>query len=178
MLCAAERNKRKKWIHFFDTTDVVVFVASLADYRTFGENGSRRGDGLREALVVFKEVLEDPLLEHATVVLFLNKSDAFRAELQTDWIGNHFSKAPKLSKSDGPDEKFSAALRFVKKKFLRRVRDTKRQGTTTVYEVAATDRANAARVLAAYQSEVLDRVLGMVGEMYAWDDDDAKRATL
>ena len=51
--------------------EVVIFVSSLTEYNESGTDGE--GNGLRESVAVFKEVVETPVLAKSTIVLFLNK---------------------------------------------------------------------------------------------------------
>ena len=61
-------------MHHFQDQDAVIFVVSLTDYAETGESGNKPGDALRETLAVFKEIIADPMLQDATIVLFLNKA--------------------------------------------------------------------------------------------------------
>ena len=58
-------------IHLFEGVHGCVFIASLAEYNQPGEDGT--GNGLRESIAVFKEILETPALKESKIVLFLNK---------------------------------------------------------------------------------------------------------
>ena len=55
----------------FEGVHGCVFIASLAEYNQPGEDGT--GNGLRESIAVFKEIVETPALQNTKIVLFLNK---------------------------------------------------------------------------------------------------------
>ena len=55
----------------FEGVHGCVFIASLAEYNLPDEDGT--GNGLRESIAVFKEIVETPALQNTKIVLFLNK---------------------------------------------------------------------------------------------------------
>ena len=48
-----------------------MFITSLAEYNQPDEDGT--GNGLRESIAGFKEIVETPALQNTKIVLFLNK---------------------------------------------------------------------------------------------------------
>ena len=62
----------KKWIHYFEGTECVLFVCSLGDYDEQSENGKK--NALRESLQVFATILEEEALKGASLFVMLNKA--------------------------------------------------------------------------------------------------------
>ena len=143
----------RRRLHLFHDQQLVIWVASLSDYRRPGEVGTKPGDALREALEVFKEVAENPSLEGAGFVVFLNKVDQFREELKKHWIKKYFKSAPSKEKGKGSEEKnFERALQFIRKRFQKRA--GKRE-ITRIIATTAVDPENAKTCLASAHKAAL-----------------------
>ena len=67
---------RPRRIHLFEGVHGCVFITSLAEYNLPDEDGT--GNGLRESIQVFKEIVETPALRDANIVLVLNKASRGR----------------------------------------------------------------------------------------------------
>eukprot|EP01083_Nonionella_stella_P109923 321172_1 len=77
-----QRSERNKWIHCFDTVHGILFVASLScyDQNLYEENELNAMD---EALELFNIVANSRYFHHASMILFLNKSDLFEEKIKT-----------------------------------------------------------------------------------------------
>eukprot|EP00300_Choanocystis_sp_HF-7_P033327 c45648_g1_i1.p1 GENE.c45648_g1_i1~~c45648_g1_i1.p1 ORF type:complete len:371 (-),score=90.73 c45648_g1_i1:206-1198(-) len=71
-----QRGERKKWIHCFDKSDIVMFVTAISEYNQVLEedNSTNR---LLESINLFKQVATHPNFSRVHFVLFLNKRDLF-----------------------------------------------------------------------------------------------------
>lgn len=92
-----QRSERKKWMKLFSSVTAVLFCAAISafDQTLFEDEDVNRMD---EALGLFKYVCEHKDFKKTPMIVFLNKSDLFRAKLQTvqlkskypDYTGNDF----------------------------------------------------------------------------------------
>jgi GTPase SAR1 family protein len=75
-----QRNERRKWIHCFDHVNVVVFVAAISEFdQTLYEDETQ--NRLKEALDLFKQIINSKWFKSTSVILFLNKKDLFEMKL-------------------------------------------------------------------------------------------------
>jgi len=71
-----QRNERRKWIHAFEGTTAVVFVAALSEYdQCLAEDPSV--NRLVESLDLFAELANSTYFETSALILLLNKKDIF-----------------------------------------------------------------------------------------------------
>eukprot|EP00736_Rhodelphis_marinus_P011786 Rmarinus@m.9097 len=105
-----QQNERRKWIHYFENVDAVIFCVGLSEYdQTLRENASV--NRMHDALNLFNEICNAHWFRHTSMILFLNKSDLFlekmkKVDLQTtfpDYTGGH---------------NYEAGLEFLQRKFL------------------------------------------------------------
>ena len=76
--------------------------------------------------------------------------DLFRTKLPCNWIGNHFSTAPKQKPGDSlerAEKNFERALRFVSNKFEKRAKEAGRKKDLAIFETTAVDSKNARAAL-------------------------------
>lgn len=94
-----QRGERRKWIHLFSGITAVIFVAGLSEYdQVVAEDGKTVPflfaisvpclgiqifvkNRLIEALDLFEEIVNHSAFANTVFILFLNKSDLFRAKL-------------------------------------------------------------------------------------------------
>lgn len=75
-----QRSERRKWIHCFDSVTAVLFTCSLSGYdQVLRED--RRVNRMVEALNLFEDVVNYSYFADAAIILFLNKTDLFKAKL-------------------------------------------------------------------------------------------------
>lgn len=76
-----QRSERKKWIHCFDGSRAVIFIAALSDYDlVLAEDPSV--NRMKESLKLFGSICNNRWFTTASMILFLNKSDIFSAKLK------------------------------------------------------------------------------------------------
>ena len=68
---------RRKWIHFFDNVNGIIFVSSLTCYHEVLSWNENDEFAIHEALQVFNEQINNPLWVDVPFFLFLTKSDLF-----------------------------------------------------------------------------------------------------
>lgn len=111
-----QRSERKKWLRHFDSVDVVVFVANLAEYDLcLFEDATRRR--LDESLSVWSDLCRNPVLSAKPAVLLLNKRDLFLSKLKRVPLRDH------IPSYVGPADDISAAAACIRGLFDRVRRD-------------------------------------------------------
>lgn len=75
-----QRNERRKWIHLFEDVTAVFFVASLSDYDLRLEEDPSV-NRMRDAVLLFEEVINNKWLRDTPTILFLNKRDLFEEKI-------------------------------------------------------------------------------------------------
>ncbi|KIX95466.1 uncharacterized protein Z520_08983 [Fonsecaea multimorphosa CBS 102226] len=106
-----QRSERKKWMHFFEGVDLVLFLVALSEYdQTLYEDGSV--NRLQEAVDLFRSVCyESPWFRGNTAVkVVFNKTDLFRDKLRRSPLEVYFPDY-----QGGSD--YAAACRYISDKF-------------------------------------------------------------
>lgn len=76
-----QKNERRKWMHYFENVDLVIYVTSLADYdRVCAENTDL--NRLTDSLRTFEDVVASKLFVHSSFMVFFNKDDQFKEKVQ------------------------------------------------------------------------------------------------
>lgn len=75
-----QRTERRKWIHCFQDTNALIYVAALNEYdlQMFEDNTTNR---MEEALKLFSETCNLHYFEKTAMLLFLNKKDLFEEKI-------------------------------------------------------------------------------------------------
>ena len=127
-----QRNERKKWIHAFDGVTAVIFVAALNEYDLvlYEDNRTAR---MAESVKLFDEIANSQWFAKTSVILFLNKSDLFRAKLfripyhlpgvRNDDFQGPYAETPGVDK----EEAIQAAISHTLAKFLAVKRDDEKE---------------------------------------------------
>ncbi len=68
------RTTRASWVPYFDDVDAILFLAPLAFHQMLEEDP--RVNRLEDSLSLWRQICENKLLAHATIILFLNKVGA------------------------------------------------------------------------------------------------------
>lgn len=71
-----QRSERRKWIHYFDEVEAVVFVASLSCYNEMMLE-DRSSNCMVDALQLFEGTINNEHFLETQIILFLNKRDLF-----------------------------------------------------------------------------------------------------
>ena len=75
------RSEMKKWIHFFDDVDSVLFISALSDYDQWDHDYEVPVNKLSLSLEVFSRICATPQFAKAALLLFLNKLDIFEEKV-------------------------------------------------------------------------------------------------
>jgi len=148
-----QRTERRKWIHCFENTNAVIFVASLSEYDQllFEDNSTNR---LHEALKLFNETCNSTYFANTAMLLFLNKRDLFSAKVKHVTIESCF-----------PDycgnNSYADSLQYITKQFLEKNSSSGRP--VYVHVTCATDKSNIAFVFDSAKDVILTDNLHGVG---------------
>jgi guanine nucleotide-binding protein G(i) subunit alpha len=148
-----QRNERKKWINCFEGVDAVLFVAAISEYdqQLFEDEKVNR---MHESLNIFAEVSNLDCFKKSTFVLFLNKSDLFKAKIGTSSLKKCF---PEYS---GPDE-YESAWNYVADRFLEKKKVEPNK--VYVHVTCATDDSNVQFVFNTVRDIVIKKALQSSG---------------
>jgi len=140
-----QRTERRKWIHCFENTNAVIFVASLSEYDQvlFEDNSTNR---IHEALKLFNETCNSTYFANTALLLFLNKRDLFQSKIQHTTIEGCF---PDYCGNNSYDD----SVDYITKQFL--AKNTSDTRSVYVHVTCATDKNNIAFVFDAVKDVVL-----------------------
>eukprot|EP00484_Ammonia_sp_Unknown_P001146 CAMPEP_0197023236 /NCGR_PEP_ID=MMETSP1384-20130603/3995_1 /TAXON_ID=29189 /ORGANISM="Ammonia sp." /LENGTH=366 /DNA_ID=CAMNT_0042451427 /DNA_START=82 /DNA_END=1182 /DNA_ORIENTATION=+ len=117
-----QKNERRKWMHFFDNTAAIIFVAALSGYNQLLWEDNRN-NRMREAIGLFRGIVNLDVFKDSHVIMFLNKSDLFEKKVGKYPVKEHF-------KDFEGNETKEEIINFFKQKFKDQRRD-KRDGSKT-----------------------------------------------
>lgn len=105
-----QRSERKKWMHCFEDVTAVLFIVGISEFdqKLYEDNKTNR---MHEALKLFHEVCKSKWFTNTAMILFLNKSDIFKAKLDA---GKSIKNA--FEDYNGADS-YDASIDFLKTKF-------------------------------------------------------------
>lgn len=150
-----QRSERKKWIHFFQNIDAIVFVFAVSEYdQMLYEDG--RVNRIEESLALFDALCNSPWFVNTPFILFLNKVDLLEAKLARSSFKAQF---PDFDKNEVD---LNQVLEFLEKKILRLNRTRK---PIYVHRTCATDTAAMKFVLNAVTDMMILRNLQKSGIM-------------
>ena len=76
-----QRSERKKWLHCFDSVDMVIFVVAMSAYdQTLKEEPAV--NCMQESLNLFESTCNNKWFQNTAMTLFLNKKDVFEEKLK------------------------------------------------------------------------------------------------
>jgi len=143
-----QRSERKKWIHCFEAVTSIIFCVALSEYDQvlLEERGQNR---MAESLVLFESVINSRWFLRTSIVLFLNKTDVFKAKLSKVPLEKYFPEY-----TGGPD--INKAAKYI----LWRFTQTNR-ARLNIYPhlTQATDTSNIRLVFAAVKETILQNAL-------------------
>ena len=123
-----ERTERRKWIHYFEDVNLVLFVVDISGYNNITDEGRNT---LHESLEVFEGICQDKFLKGAKTVLLFNKCDLFRKKLYVAPLKECF---PDYTGNRDVCE----ANTYISDKF-RRIFHTSKKKEIDIYFICATD---------------------------------------
>ncbi|ORZ37350.1 guanine nucleotide binding protein, alpha subunit, partial [Catenaria anguillulae PL171] len=142
------RSERHAWVPFFDDANVILFVVSTSSYdQTLAEDPST--NRLLEAMVVFEQVCNNPLLENTAIILFLNKIDLLASKFKAEAFTVPF---PDFAAPPPGEDMTEHVLKFLAKKFY--YLNHKRERKLYVHNTCATD-TNQVRVVLATVNKII-----------------------
>jgi len=105
-----QKTERRKWLHLFDGTNVVLWVMSLASYdqTLFEDNMKNRYD---DAFELFETHCHDKNFKNTEFVVFMNKHDLFLKKLATVPFTKY---APDFDESKAQDPE--AVIKYVQER--------------------------------------------------------------
>jgi len=121
-----QKNERRKWMHFFDNTAAIIFVAALSGYNQLLWEDNRN-NRMREAIGLFRGIVNLDVFKGSHVILFLNKCDLFEKKVGKYLVAEHFKDY------DGKETK-DEIIEFFKEKFKEQKRG-KRSSKTRETEI-------------------------------------------
>merc|ERR1711971_143360 len=75
--------------HFFDNTAAIIFVAALSGYNQLLWEDNRN-NRMREAIGLFRGIVNLDVFKGSHVILFLNKCDLFEKKVGKYLVAEHF----------------------------------------------------------------------------------------
>lgn len=170
-----QRNERRKWTHIFNKVHVVIFVAAISEYDQvlYEDMNVNR---FVEAVELFDKIVNDASFKKSGVILFLNKSDLYRAKLNKSPIRYEDEEFPDNSRfldfegphcpmGEDPDSELfkkchEAGINYMKRRLL-----DKSDGSRIIHThiTNATDTNNVDRVFQACKAIILQRALASIG---------------
>mmetsp|Transcript_1530 Transcript_1530/g.1846 ORF Transcript_1530/g.1846 Transcript_1530/m.1846 type:complete len:376 (+) Transcript_1530:334-1461(+) len=170
-----QRNERRKWFHIFDKVHVVMFVAAISEYDQvlYEDMNANR---FIEAIELFAKMVRNPSFRNSGFILFLNKSDLYRAKLNKSPIRVVDDEHPENSRFvdfKGPycpvgetigsklfEECHEAGIKYMQEKLLSQSKANK---IIHAHVTNATDTQNVDRVFTACKAVILQRALASIG---------------
>jgi len=126
-----QKNERRKWVHFFDNTDAIIFVAALSEYNQLLWE-DHRSNRMKEAIGLFRGIVNLPVFKKSDVILFLNKSDLFKSKVGKYRIKDYF-------RDYSGNETEEDGIEFFKKKFCEQRRGEALNKLIYAHVTCATD---------------------------------------
>jgi guanine nucleotide-binding protein subunit alpha len=143
-----QRSERKKWIHCFESVTSIIFCTALSEYDQvlLEEKNQNR---MAESLVLFESVINSRWFLRTSIILFLNKTDVFKAKLPKVPLERYFPEY-----SGGPD--INKAAKYILWRFMQTNR-----ARLSVYPhlTQATDTSNIRLVFLAVKETILQNAL-------------------
>ena len=107
----------RKYIPLIENAIVIIYVASLATYNKWNEDGSNE---MHNSLDFYSNQINSELIVNKSVILFLNKRDLFEQQILTTPISVAFSDY------NGVGDDYQESVDFIYSKFQERNSNTSR----------------------------------------------------
>jgi hypothetical protein len=136
---------------------VILFVTSIASYHeTLPESEDlNRQNRLLDALLLFRDIVENKMLDQACLIIFLNKIDLLESLMERFPVRDWF---PKLS----TNITLAEFVKFISMKFRAQISRSSSR-TVVVHPTCCTDTKSIEMVVSNVVSNVLRRVLASTG---------------
>ncbi|KAF9967958.1 hypothetical protein BGZ70_007496 [Mortierella alpina] len=143
-----QRSERKKWMHCFEGVTAVLFLAAISGYdQCLVED--KDANQMEEAMMLFDQICNSQWFVNTSIILFLNKTDIFKAKIQYSSIKAYFPDY------DGPDGDVAEATEFFRKRFTRLNRSEHKE--VYVHYTDATDTNLLRHIMASVNDIILAR---------------------
>jgi GTPase SAR1 family protein len=146
-----QKTERRKWVHFFDNTAAIIFVAALSEYNQLLWEDNRN-NRMEEAIGLFRGIVNLPAFKDSHIILFLNKSDLFKQKVGKYKIKDYF-------KDYEGNETESEAIEFFKKKFCEQRRGEALNKMVYAHITCATDGDCVKKMFASVRDIVISKEL-------------------
>jgi hypothetical protein len=83
------RHHRMTWLGYFDTVEVILFVASLSCYDQMMAEDEKT-NRMEDSINLFHDTINHKLLHDKYTVLFLNKRDLFEKKVKKVKVSDYF----------------------------------------------------------------------------------------
>lgn len=103
------RSERKKWFHYFEDVNAIIFCAALSAYDLLLDE-DEEVNRMEESLKLFKSICSNKWFVETAIVLFLNKTDVFAKKIQQTPLKVCFSEY------EGPNTNDDTIV-FIREKF-------------------------------------------------------------
>ncbi|KAJ3325463.1 hypothetical protein HDV06_004322 [Boothiomyces sp. JEL0866] len=111
-------NHRKQWVQYFDSVNLILFIVSLSSYdQTLAEDPTK--NRMIDAIVLFEQMIDHPLLKKQAFVIFFNKKDVYEKKVKKVNIIDYFPEY------HGKPQSVSQGIKFFHSKFLANVKERK-----------------------------------------------------
>ena len=85
-----QRDERKKWLHCFESIEMVLFIVALSEYDQMLEEDPTT-NRMKESLNTFGSICENRWLKDSPTILFFNKKDVFDEKIKYSPLRDCFS---------------------------------------------------------------------------------------
>uniref|UniRef100_A0A7S2XGL1 Uncharacterized protein n=1 Tax=Lotharella oceanica TaxID=641309 RepID=A0A7S2XGL1_9EUKA len=146
-----ETSDLRKWSLGYEMATSVLFIISLTSYSEISreargkeeeqkteENTNPRTD-MERSIRLFKDICEESKLQHASIILFLNKLEIFKKRIKQIPLKN----CRAFASFEGPEGDFKSAVEYIKKTIPSHVQVKRR---IYVYLTCAIDEKNVRRI--------------------------------
>jgi guanine nucleotide-binding protein subunit alpha len=134
------KSHRHVWIPYFDQVTSIVFIASLSSYdQVMVEDTST--NRLKDAIQEFQKILSSKLLRNQLIILFLNKSDLFKAKISKSPLNKYFADY------EGTKGSVTLGVNYIRKLFLADI-PKDRQDSIKCHVTCCTDSKQMKKIIA------------------------------
>ena len=150
-----QRSERRKWIHYFDNVEVLLFCVSINEYNMVLTEDSSK-NAMEESLEMFKSIINSVWFRNKPVILFLNKIDLLEKKLKTaTCLRDSF---PEFT---GDASKLADVVNFIQDKYLEC--DEQKGRPLFPFQTCATDTTNIEKVFQVCFHMVFRETLADIG---------------
>ncbi|BGP56320.1 hypothetical protein JCM8202_005281 [Rhodotorula sphaerocarpa] len=149
-----QRSERKKWIHCFENVNVLIFLVAISEYdQTLYEDSDI--NRMNEAAGLFESISNSRWFAQSSVILFLNKTDLFKAKLITSPIYEYYSDY------EGPSD-YPTGCAYMESKFRPLYRNEVAR-PLIVHFTCATDTEQLKETFASVEESILQAAIRDLG---------------